>query len=150
MMAQSNVALLSILLMASLSSVSNGLTLFGLRIDRVAIRGTLLCSLYGDPNAPPVSNAIVYLVCGDSNSTITQAVTDPVGVFFITLNVLETVLINPAQCIIEANFPTASCQIYPPDGSVTATVNLVSIVITSLQTIANYASSTFFSEGVYR
>lgn len=149
-MAKSNVVLLSILLMSSLSSVSNGLTLFGRPIDRVAIRGTLLCSLYGDPNAPPVSDATVYLVCGDSDSTLAQAVTDPVGLFFISLNVIETVLINPSMCIIEANFPTATCQIYPPDGALTATVNLVNITITSLQTIANYASSTFFSQGVYR
>ncbi|CAF2061868.1 unnamed protein product [Brassica oleracea] len=48
-----------------------------IRIDEVYIRGTLLCSLNEDPSAPPVSNAIVYLVCGGANSTITEALTNP-------------------------------------------------------------------------
>lgn len=86
-MKKSNVfLLLSILLMASLFSISNSLTLFGLTIDQVNIRGSVYCCLHGDPSAPPVSNATVYYECAGANTTLAQAVTDSAGVFTIVLN----------------------------------------------------------------
>ncbi|KAG2253187.1 hypothetical protein Bca52824_083323 [Brassica carinata] len=122
-MAKPNVFLLSILLIASLFYLSHTLTLF------VYIRGTLLCSLNEDPSAPPVSNAIVYLV-----------------LFFIVLNTLETILVNPSECSIKANLPTGTCEIIPPDGALTASVNLVNIIIRGLLFIANYAAGAFLNE----
>ncbi|RID55180.1 hypothetical protein BRARA_G02457 [Brassica rapa] len=145
-MAKPNVFLLSILLIASLFYLSHTLTLFGILIDEVYIRGTLRCSLNGNPSAPPVSNATVYLVCGGANSTIAQAVTNPYGVFVIVLNTVETLLINPSECSIKANLPTGTCEIIPPDGTLTASVNLVNITIRALLFIANYAAGAFLNE----
>ncbi|KAJ4884283.1 Pollen Ole e 1 allergen and extensin family protein [Raphanus sativus] len=145
-MTKPNVFLLPILLIASLFYLSHTLTLFGIPIDEVYIRGTLRCSLNGNPSAPPVSNATVYLVCGGANSTIAQAVTNPYGVFVIVLNTVETLLINPSECSIKANLPTGTCEIIPPDGTLSASVNLVNITIRGLLFIANYAAGAFRGE----
>ncbi|XP_033130553.1 uncharacterized protein LOC103830903 [Brassica rapa] len=145
-MANSNVFLLFVLLIASLFYICHTLTLFGILIKEVYIRGTLRCSLNGNPSAPPVSNATVYLICGSANSTIAQAVTNPYGVFVIVLNTVETLLVNPSNCIIEANLPTGTCQIYPPDGTLTDSVNLVNITVRGLLFIANYAAGAFLNE----
>ncbi|CAN8242358.1 unnamed protein product [Cochlearia groenlandica] len=107
------------------------LTLFGIPINQIRIRGTLFCSLIGDITVPPVSDARVHLVCGISNSTQGQVVTVSVGLFDIVLNIAETSTINPSNRVIEANLPAGSCQIIPPDGTITTAVNLVNISILS-------------------
>ncbi|XP_020885458.1 uncharacterized protein LOC9317838 [Arabidopsis lyrata subsp. lyrata] len=145
-MKKSNVFLLSILLMASLFSISHSFTLWGYGIDRVSIRGVVYCSLDGDPSAPPVSNATVYIECPGSNSTLAQAVTNAVGVFTLVINPAYTPLVNPSKCEIKANLPTNSCFIYPPGGVLRASVNdLVSISLQNLIVIATYAATTFLS-----
>lgn len=142
-MAKSNVFLFFMLLMALLFSISHTLTLFGILIDEVQIRGVLTCSLTGDPRAPPVSNAQVYLRCGGTNSTISQTVTNPVGAYVFVLDTAETLLINPSECDIFAILPTGTCEIYPPDGTLYASVNFLSITISGLLTIANYFATAF-------
>ncbi|XP_010496996.1 PREDICTED: uncharacterized protein LOC104774026, partial [Camelina sativa] len=67
-MAKANVFLLSLVLMASLASLShglliNGLLINGLQIRTIEIQGVLRCTLTGDLNAPPVSAATVFLSC---------------------------------------------------------------------------------------
>nr|AAC78533.1 unknown protein [Arabidopsis thaliana] len=62
--------------MASLFYISHAFKLWSYTIDRVSIRGVVYCSLDGDPSAPPVSNATVYIECPGSNSTLAQAVTN--------------------------------------------------------------------------
>ncbi|CAN8242362.1 unnamed protein product [Cochlearia groenlandica] len=131
--------------MSSLYSISQGLKLLGIPINQIEIRGTLFCSLTGDITAPPVSDTTVYLVCGNSSSTLGQVVTDPLGLFYIVLNIVETSTINPSNCVIEANLPTGSCQIYPPDNTVTTAVNLVNITILNLINIANYVVGPFLT-----
>ncbi|KAF8081491.1 hypothetical protein N665_0883s0003 [Sinapis alba] len=147
-MTKSNVFLLSVLLIASLFNISHTLELFSIPIDEVRIRGTLRCSLNGNPTAPPVSNATVYLKCGDSNTTIAEALTDAFGGFvFVLIDAVETILFNPSDCVVQANLPTGTCQIYPPDGLVYASVNLARIAFTGLLNVAYYAVTEFFSAG---
>ncbi|KAG2322302.1 hypothetical protein Bca52824_015515 [Brassica carinata] len=133
-MAKSNVFLLSILLIASLFYVSHTLTLFGIPIDAVYIRGTLYCSLTGDT------------ICGAENSTITQAFTNQYGVFVLVFNILDTSLFNPSACSIVAYLPTGTCLIYFPDGALRASLNFVNITFSSLRFIANYAVTAFLTE----
>ncbi|CAA0376151.1 putative phylloplanin [Arabidopsis thaliana] len=148
-MEKSNVFLLSILLMASLFSISHAFQLWGYAIDRVSIRGVVYCSLDGDPSAPPVSNATVYIECpGGSNSTLAQAVTNQVGVFTLVFNPGNTTFVNPNKCDIKVNLPTNSCFIYPPGGVLIASVNeLLSIILQNLLIIATYATTSFLSLG---
>ncbi|OAP10867.1 hypothetical protein AXX17_AT2G38610 [Arabidopsis thaliana] len=150
-MEKSNVFLLSILLMASLFSISHAFQLWGYAIDRVSIRGVVYCSLDGDPSAPPVSNATVYIECPGSNSTLAQAVTNQVGVFTLVFNPANTSFDNPSKCDIKVNLPTNSCFIYPPGGVLIASVvNEIyggSISLENFIVIASYAATTFLSPG---
>ncbi|CAE5958576.1 unnamed protein product [Arabidopsis arenosa] len=86
-MVKSNVYIISILLMAItmalLSTSSHGFSIAGLRLGQGEIYGVLRCNISGDPNAPPVSGAPVYLKCDGSNTTIAEAVTNPDGTFRI-------------------------------------------------------------------
>ncbi|EOA22285.1 hypothetical protein CARUB_v10002883mg [Capsella rubella] len=151
-MAKSNIVLLSILVvMASLSSLPmQGLSLLlpGIEIGQVNIRGDVTCSLTGDPNAPPVSNAKVLLVCAGSSTPLAQALTDTNGTFVFVLNALKAVLIRPDICGVVVNLPAGTCELYPPDGILTASINLFNVVITNLLAIVYYVTGPFLDSTV--
>jgi len=69
-MEKSNVFLLSILLMASLFSISHAFQLWGYAIDRVSIRGVVYCSLDGDPSAPPVFAGALAVQSNPAGGTV--------------------------------------------------------------------------------
>lgn len=101
------------------------------------------CSLTRDPNAPPVSNATVILVCAGSSTPLAQTVTDPTGAFIFVLNALKAALIRPDICGVIVNLPAGTCEIYPPDGILTASIYLVNVIITNLLAIAYYITGPF-------
>ncbi|CAA7034908.1 unnamed protein product [Microthlaspi erraticum] len=137
--------LLSILLITSspLSSVSQLLPYPSL--GTIFIRGVLLCSLEGDPNAPPVSGASVYLFCNGQNVTGAQAVTDLNGTFAIALEIIQTVLfsLNNMSCRVVANLPAGNCGIFPPNGIVTASIMLLNVTSTSVGNIIFFTAGPF-------
>ncbi|KAH0911439.1 hypothetical protein HID58_034760 [Brassica napus] len=74
-MAKSNAYLISILIIiSSLSSPSQGLTIAGYTINQVIIDDVVYCRFNGTPN--PVSNATVYLTCGGSTTRLVEVLTD--------------------------------------------------------------------------
>lgn len=144
-MAKASVFLLSIVLMASLASLSHGLLINGLQIRTIEVRGVVRCTLTGNLNAPPVSAATVDFTCGGLSSNLGQALTDPAGLFAIVVNILDTVLFDPSTCIATVNLPVATCSVFPPDGVLSATVSLVNVIQTNLGNIANFTVGTFQS-----
>ncbi|CAH8253592.1 unnamed protein product [Arabidopsis lyrata] len=144
-MAKANVFLLSIVLMASLASLSHGLVINGLVIGTIQVRGVLRCTLTGVQNAPPISAATVFLTCGGSSTNLGQALTNPAGAFFIVARILDTALFDPSTCIVRVRLPVATCSVFPPDGVVSATTSLVSVVQTNLGNIANFVTGPFIS-----
>ncbi|CAA7058218.1 unnamed protein product [Microthlaspi erraticum] len=137
--------LITILLIASFSSSTHGLILNGLRIGSIRINGVLFCSLDGNliGNSPPLSGAIVQLSCAGQNTDIGQALTNPAGVFVVVVKILDTFFFDPATCFIRVNLPVATCSVFPPDGALTASLNLVSIIQTALGNIANFTTGNF-------
>lgn len=97
------------------------------------------CSLNGDTNAPPISG----LVCANETTYLAQALTDATGVFTFVLEFSDTLLYDPSYCVVEANIPAGNCTLSPPNGTITATVNLVNVFITSVLVVANYTTSPF-------
>ncbi|KAH0878571.1 hypothetical protein HID58_065965 [Brassica napus] len=78
-MAKSNAYLISILIIiSSLSSPSQGLTIAGYTINQVIIDDVVYCRFNGTPN--PVSNATVYLTCGGSTTRLVEVLTDTYGI----------------------------------------------------------------------
>ncbi|CAA0400734.1 putative phylloplanin [Arabidopsis thaliana] len=149
-MVKSNVYITSILLillmaiaMALLSTSSHGLSIAGLSLGQGQIYGVLRCNISGDPNAPPVSGAPVYLKCDGSNTTIADAVTKPDGTFRVLLSAGQTVLISPSSCYLLANLPGGNCSIYVPDGALTATFTLLRIIQTNAKNIAVFTAGPF-------
>lgn len=137
--------LISILLMASFSSPTHGLILNGLRIASVRVNGVLHCSLDGNliGNSPPLSGAVVQLSCAGSNTDLGEALTNPAGVFIIAVRLLDTILFDPSTCYVKLNLPIATCAAFPPDGALTASINLVTIVQTVLGNIATFTIGPF-------
>ncbi|XP_019091245.1 PREDICTED: uncharacterized protein LOC109128760 [Camelina sativa] len=142
-MAKANVFLLSIVLMASLASLSHGLLMNGLQIRAIEVRGVLRCTLTGDPNAPPVSAATVFLSCNGRDANIGQVLTNPAGAFTIVVNILETSLFNPSTCFATVRLPVATCYVFPPDGLLTSTVTLGSVLQTNVGNIARFVTGPF-------
>ncbi|CAH2033955.1 unnamed protein product [Thlaspi arvense] len=142
-MERSNVVyLISILvIMASHSSPSHGLRIFGYEIGRVIIEGVLICSTNGTAN--PVSDATVFLTCGGSTINLAYAVTNLSGAFSIVLNIVETLLFNPSFCGIGANLPTGGCGVEFPDDVLYSTLSLVSIARTGDTYTAFYRADRF-------
>lgn len=139
--------MISILLMASFSSLTHGLILNGLRIGSVKINGVVFCSLDGNliGNSPPLSGAVVQLSCAGSSTDLGQALTNPAGVFVIAVRILDTIFFDPSTCFVRLNLPVATCSVFPPDGALTASLNLVSIVQTVLGNIANFTVGPFIN-----
>nr|VDD43706.1 unnamed protein product [Brassica oleracea] len=74
-MPKSNAYFISILIIiSSLSSPSQGLTIAGYTINQVIIDDVVYCRFNGTPN--PVSNATVYLTCGGSTTRLVEVLTD--------------------------------------------------------------------------
>ncbi|EOA37515.1 hypothetical protein CARUB_v10011696mg [Capsella rubella] len=142
-MTKANVFLLSIVLMASLASLSHGLLISGLQIQTIEIRGVLRCTLTGDLNAPPVSAATLFVTCNGRETTIPQVVTNPAGTFAILVNILATSLFNPSDCRVTVRLPVATCSVFPPDGFLTSTVNLVDVIQTNVGNIASFVTGPF-------
>ncbi|VVA94470.1 unnamed protein product [Arabis nemorensis] len=138
---------ITMLLMASLSSPTHGLILDGLRIGSIRINGVLFCSFNGNliGNSPPLSGAVVQLSCAGATTDLGQAVTNPAGVFVITLRLLDTILFDPSTCFIRLNLPIATCAVLPPDGALTASLILVNIVQNLLGNIANFTVTPFIN-----
>jgi len=132
--------------MALLSTSSHGLSIAGLSLGQGQIYGVLRCNISGDPNAPPVSGAPVYLKCDGSNTTIADAVTKPDGTFRVLLSAVQTVLISPSSCYLLANLPGGNCSIYVPDGALTATFTLLRIIQTNATNIAVFTAGPFVDE----
>ncbi|CAF2298959.1 unnamed protein product [Brassica rapa] len=128
------------LIIASLYSISHSLSLLGFQIN---IRGIVRCSLTGDPNAPPVSGSVVNLVCANETTNLSGVLTDPTGAFNFTLKFSDTLLYDPSYCVVEANLPAGNCSLSPPNGTLTATVNLVNVFVTSALVTLNYITGPF-------
>ncbi|CAN6851725.1 unnamed protein product [Brassica oleracea] len=139
--------LISILLLASFSSLTHGLLLNGLQIGAVRVNGVLFCSLDGNlrGNSPPLSGAIVQLSCAGSQTNLSQALTNPAGAFVVLVRILDTILFDPSSCFVRVNLPVATCSVFPPDGALTASINLVNIVQTAILNIANFTTGPFVS-----
>ncbi|KAG5402348.1 hypothetical protein IGI04_016955, partial [Brassica rapa subsp. trilocularis] len=138
------------------------LSLLGFQIN---IRGIVRCSLTGDPNAPPVSGSVVKLgfecspataddlpfsclpfitlVCANETTNLSGVLTDPTGAFNFTLKFSDTLLYDPSYCVVEANLPAGNCSLSPPNGTLTATVNLVNVFVTSALVSLNYITGPF-------
>ncbi|XP_023632884.1 uncharacterized protein LOC111828647 [Capsella rubella] len=142
-MAKANVFLLSIVLMASLASLSHGLIINGLQIGTISVRGVLRCTLTGNLNAPLVNDATVFLTCAGSSATLGQAVTDLAGAFNILAKIADTVAFDRSRCIVTVRVPVATCSVFPPDAVISSTVTLVSVVQTNTGNIANFVTGTF-------
>ncbi|CAH8359834.1 unnamed protein product [Eruca vesicaria subsp. sativa] len=139
--------LISILLLASFSSLTHGLILNGLPIGALKVNGLLFCSPNGNliGNSPPLSGAIVQLSCAGSQTNLGQALTNPAGAFTVSVKILDTLLFDPATCFIRVNLPIATCSVFPPDGALTASLNLVNIVQTAILNIATFTTGPFVS-----
>ncbi|ESQ34208.1 hypothetical protein EUTSA_v10009029mg [Eutrema salsugineum] len=144
-MAKANVFLLSIFVIASLSSLSHGLTINGIRIGTLEIDGVLRCTLNANTNAPPISGQTVSLRCAGSNTNLAQAVTNPAGAFRVVLNIVDTLAFDPSFCAIQVNLPVATCSVFPPDGVLTASFRLVNVVQGSVGNIANFVTGSFIT-----
>ena len=140
-MLKQNVFLLYMfLIIASLYSISHSLSLLGFQINT---RGIVRCSVTGDPNAPPVSGSVVNLVCANETTNLSGVLTDPTGAFNFTLKFSDTLLYDPSYCVVEANLPAGNCSLSPPNGTLTATVNLVNVFVTSALVTLNYITGPF-------
>ncbi|KFK41232.1 hypothetical protein AALP_AA2G103000 [Arabis alpina] len=136
---------ITILLISSFSLPTHGLILNGLRIGSIKINGVLYCSFDGNlhGNSPPLSGAVVELVCAGARTDLGQVVTNPAGVFVILVKLLDTVLFDPSICFARLNLPIATCAVIPPDGALTASLILANIVQTVLGNIANFTVTPF-------
>lgn len=143
-MAKANVfLLLSIFVIASLSSLSHGLTINGIQIGTIAVRGVLRCTLNGTQNAPPISGQTVFLRCANSTTNLAQAITNPAGLVTLVVKIADTALFDPATCLATVVLPVANCSVFPPDGLLTSTVSLVNVLQTNLGNIANFITGSF-------
>ncbi|CAA7024518.1 unnamed protein product [Microthlaspi erraticum] len=142
-MAKANVFLLSIFVIASLSSLSHGLSINGLLINTLQVSGVLRCTLNSNTNAPVISGRTVFLRCAGSSTNLGQAITDPAGVFVVVAKIADTALFDPASCRVVVVLPVATCSVFPPDGLVGATVTLVSVLQTNLGNIARFTTGPF-------
>uniref|UniRef100_M4E7K7 Pollen Ole e 1 allergen and extensin family protein n=1 Tax=Brassica campestris TaxID=3711 RepID=M4E7K7_BRACM len=142
-MAKSNAYLISILIIiSSLSSPSQGLTIAGYTINQVIIDDVVYCRFNGTPN--PVSNATVYLTCGGSTTRLVEVLTDTYGAFRIVLNVLQTVLLSSSTCGLGVNVPEGYCALVAPENVLYAPLMLLNIVRNGTITPAYYTANLIF------
>ncbi|KFK44532.1 hypothetical protein AALP_AA1G268800 [Arabis alpina] len=142
-MAKANMFLLSIFVIASLCSPSHGLYLNGLRIGTISIRGVLHCTLNANLNAPPVSAQTVFIKCAGSSTNLGQAVTDITGAYTVVIRVVDTLVFDASSCRVVVVLPVATCAVFPPDGVLTASISLVSVLQNSVGNIANFITNQF-------
>ncbi|XP_010559232.1 PREDICTED: uncharacterized protein LOC104827706 [Tarenaya hassleriana] len=144
-MVNSKVILISVLLIASFSSLSHALTINGIQIATVNVTGLLTCALSGNlvGNGPPVSGAIAVLSCGGANTNLAQAITNPAGVFTVILRILDTTIFDPSRCFIRVNLPVATCSVFPPNGALTSAIGLVTILQSAVGNVADFATGLF-------
>ncbi|EOA39158.1 hypothetical protein CARUB_v10012106mg [Capsella rubella] len=146
-MVKLNGGLISILIiMAALSSPSHGIvSVPGINITRIIIEGVVYCSPVGDPRAPAISNATVYLTCAGSTTSLGQAVTNTTGAFTIVLNILNNALFDPSFCGLGVNLPAGNCNLVVPDGVLSATFSLINVILTSSINTAVFSANPFTS-----
>lgn len=128
--------LISMIFMASLSSISHALVLNGLLINAVQVTGVLHCSLNGNLNAPPLIGVTVHLVCDGSSTDLAQAVTDQSGAFNIMLRLQSLTNFDLQRCSIRVNLPVASCSIFPSTGFLTGSLGLLRVIQSTLGNVA--------------
>ncbi|KAL0705260.1 hypothetical protein Bca4012_071685 [Brassica carinata] len=114
-MAKSNAYLISILIIiSSLSSPSQGLTIAGYTINQVIIDDVVYCRFNGTPN--PVSNATVYL----------------------------TFLLSSNTCGLGVNIPEGYCALVAPENVLYAPLMLLDFVRNGTITTAYYTANLIF------
>ncbi|CAF1709180.1 BnaC03g75670D [Brassica napus] len=140
-MAKSYVFLIAIfLIVVSLSSPSQGLTIAGYTINRFIIDDVLYCNVTGERST--ISNATVYLTCGGSTTTLSQTFTDTKGAFRIVLNFLQTLLFNPSYCGLGINIPPGSCGLVAPENILYVPLLLLKVVQNNTINTAYFAPSS--------
>ncbi|KAF8098152.1 hypothetical protein N665_0272s0020 [Sinapis alba] len=116
-MEKSNAYLITILIiMTSLSPLSQGLTIAGYTINQVVIDDVVLA----------------------------EVVTNTEGAFRIVLNVLQTVLLSSSTCGLGVNVPEGYCALVAPENVLYAPLMLLNIVRNNSITTAYYTANLIF------
>ncbi|GMN53184.1 hypothetical protein TIFTF001_022330 [Ficus carica] len=124
--------LLGILLVATTTVANSLIILNGTEVAQLRILGTVTCDLPPPPPPPgsePILGGInVGLACNGTTKSLAQALTDVNGFYELVFTTVDTVLFDPSQCYVFVRLPIGRCRIYPPTGTLRATLTVVSLL----------------------
>ena len=105
------------------------------------VRSAVRRSEGAPPESEPVLNGTnVVLDCGGSKKSLAQAVADINGFYKIVYNTTDSVLFDPSTCVVIVGLPIIGCFIYPPVGTLQATLTLVGLLEPVFKAVAIFAA----------
>ena len=132
------------ILLVATATTTECLLINGIKILQFEILGRVTCEVPSEgapPESEPVLNGTnVVLDCGGSKKSLAQAVADINGFYKIVYNTTDSVLFDPSTCVVIVGLPIIGCFIYPPVGTLQATLTLVGLLEPVFKAVAIFAA----------
>ncbi|XP_057506343.1 uncharacterized protein LOC130789570 [Actinidia eriantha] len=141
-MAYPSPRLLALLLISTASLAQGSLTILGHEVAQLNITGLLVCSVTGNRSptgcdCPGIAGVTAFVSCNNLQTNVIQALTNPAGVVNFIITSGDGVLFDRGVCFAYVRLPIASCTAFPPQGILRSTVNIVGLVQSGINLIAN-------------
>ena len=135
------------ILLVATATTANCLIINGTEIFQIQILGRVTCIAPPPPppsgTEPVLNGTNVALVCAGSNKSLVQAVADINGFYRLVYNTVDSVLFDPSECFAVVRLPIVRCRVYPPTGTLRATLTLVGLLQPLFNAIAIVAAGPF-------